>query len=441
MTALELRLRTIVDGHYAPSLVAIIRGHLDLARDACEKGQTNIGYQSFLAAERAAVAVMSPSERTARLVSMREEARQKLQGSWRGDALERLVGHDSEISVAALQEALFHLHSRSQDVYRKIDILRQQLTFLGMILAILVFAVVVLARVDYINVVNPNAYEMLPLAVLFGALGGSLSAFISATHTPPEAKIPDAQRTGVISMVRSLIGGAAAIPIYILLEGRLITGISEDVPAAALLGFCFLGGFSERWFISRIESLSGGAPHEPARDHILVGHDLTAEETRVTERDQRFRAGVGAVIARADGKVLVARRRNTEDSWQFPQGGIQQGETEENALFRELAEELGLHRRQLTVLAKHPELLSYELPAEYRSAKTGRGQSQRWFLLSLQSGIEVDLSNAEEFDGHRWVRLTEASNLAPDFRQPIYQRLADAFGEKLPGGGEQPTNG
>src|SRR5437667_7431009 len=98
---------------------------------------------------------------------------------------------------------------------------------------------------------------------------------------------------------------------------------------------------------------------------------------------ERFRAGVGAVIYKAGGSVLVLERSDLPGSWQFPQGGLHAGETVEDALYREIREETGLTKEQLRQSFEVPMWIGYELPEEMRRKKTGRGQVHRWFFLEL----------------------------------------------------------
>jgi len=137
---------------------------------------------------------------------------------------------------------------------------------------------------------------------------------------------------------------------------------------------------------------------------------------------QYFRACVGAVITRGD-QVLVFERKRHPGSWQFPQGGLEADEEPEDAAWREVLEETGLTRDKLALLFRHPEVLTYELPAAWRSKKTGLGQSQYWFYFQLL-GEESDIAPDErEFSAAKWVSMREAVKDAVDFRRPVYQRV------------------
>ena len=101
-----------------------------------------------------------------------------------------------------------------------------------------------------------------------------------------------------------------------------------------------------------------------------------------------YRANVGIVITNEKRQILLAKRFK-QDAWQLPQGGIDTDETELDALYRELEEEVGLNPGHVTLLAKTPKWLRYDLPTEHirrRQKPTCIGQKQVWFLLKLKSG-------------------------------------------------------
>jgi putative (di)nucleoside polyphosphate hydrolase len=143
---------------------------------------------------------------------------------------------------------------------------------------------------------------------------------------------------------------------------------------------------------------------------------------------QYFRAGVGAVIVDARGRVLVGERRKRPGSWQFPQGGIEKGETPEDAVYREIHEETGLERADIKLLARHPGWLCYELPPRLQSEKTGLGQAQRWFhfRLKARSGWTLPDDHAE-FRRFEWISFDSAVRRAVSFRRPIYKVLRETF--------------
>jgi putative (di)nucleoside polyphosphate hydrolase len=139
-----------------------------------------------------------------------------------------------------------------------------------------------------------------------------------------------------------------------------------------------------------------------------------------------FRPNVGIILAHADGRVLWAKRIGQE-AWQFPQGGIKLGETPEQALYRELEEELGLRPEHVHYLGVTPGWLSYRLPK--RLIRRGRrpiciGQKQKWFLLRLvgcETKVCFDRTPKPEFDGWRWVDYWLPLQEVVSFKREVYQ--------------------
>jgi putative (di)nucleoside polyphosphate hydrolase len=140
-----------------------------------------------------------------------------------------------------------------------------------------------------------------------------------------------------------------------------------------------------------------------------------------------FRANVGIILANAAGQVLWARRCNNPEAWQFPQGGMHEGESPIQSMYRELNEELGLNPEDVEYLAETPDWLSYLLPEKYRrphSKPLCIGQKQKWFLLRLISSedkIKLDHSPKPEFDTWRWVDYWYPLEAIVEFKREVYQ--------------------
>ena len=147
---------------------------------------------------------------------------------------------------------------------------------------------------------------------------------------------------------------------------------------------------------------------------------------------QTFRAGVGAMIFDRQGRVLVLERRDIPGSWQMPQGGLDLGEESEDGATREVAEETGIGAADLEMIGAVDRLLAYELPAHLRTAKTGRGQVQYWFLFRFTGGDQaITLGDGQEFVAWEWVSVDEAVKRVVDFKQPLYRALADYYRNKV----------
>lgn len=147
-----------------------------------------------------------------------------------------------------------------------------------------------------------------------------------------------------------------------------------------------------------------------------------------------YRANVGIILNNQDGKLLWARRVGQE-AWQFPQGGIQPNETPEDAMYRELREEVGLESYHVTILGRTSDWLRYQLPKaliRHQSKPLCIGQKQIWFLLELvgdESDVRLDLSDQPEFDHWRWVDYWEPLKEIVAFKRNVYE---DALAELEP---------
>ena len=139
-----------------------------------------------------------------------------------------------------------------------------------------------------------------------------------------------------------------------------------------------------------------------------------------------FRPNVGIILLNQRSQVFWGKRIRTH-SWQFPQGGIDRGENPEQAMFRELHEEVGLHPRHVQVLARTRDWLRYEVPDRFirRDARGHyKGQKQIWFLLQLV-GHDWDLNlratDHPEFDAWRWNDYWVPLDVVVEFKRGVYE--------------------
>ncbi len=143
-----------------------------------------------------------------------------------------------------------------------------------------------------------------------------------------------------------------------------------------------------------------------------------------------FRPNVGIILANQQGQLLWARRVGGQDAWQFPQGGIQQNEEPEQALFRELEEEIGLKPEQVKVLGNTRGWLRYRLPKRLvRPRDEGPlciGQKQKWFLLEIMADDDsIRFDNAgepPEFDRWQWVSYWYPVTRVVSFKRDVYRK-------------------
>ncbi|MEM7504783.1 MAG: RNA pyrophosphohydrolase [Pseudomonadota bacterium] len=157
-----------------------------------------------------------------------------------------------------------------------------------------------------------------------------------------------------------------------------------------------------------------------------------------------FRANVGIILANHAGKLLLAGRIGNK-GWQFPQGGLQQGESLEEAMFRELHEEVGLKEADVEILAVTEDWLRYRLPDKFvrrQSKPLCIGQKQRWFLLRLvgdDSQVRLDSGDTPEFDRWRWVDFWRPVNEVIYFKRRVYSMALNELGPHVYPEGLPPT--
>jgi len=139
-----------------------------------------------------------------------------------------------------------------------------------------------------------------------------------------------------------------------------------------------------------------------------------------------YRPNVGIIVANERGQVLWAKRIG-QDAWQFPQGGINEGETPEQALFRELGEEIGLAESSVQVIGCTKGWLRYRLPKRLlrQNSSSFVGQKQKWFLLKMldeDSAVSVDGTATPEFDFWEWVSYWYPLGQVVAFKRDVYRR-------------------
>ena len=150
-----------------------------------------------------------------------------------------------------------------------------------------------------------------------------------------------------------------------------------------------------------------------------------------------FRPNVGIVLLNQKNQVFWGKRIRTH-SWQFPQGGIDKGETPEQAMFRELHEEVGLKPEHVRIVARTRDWLRYEVPERFvrRDARgLYKGQKQIWYLLQLIANdwdLNLRATDHPEFDAWRWNHYWVPLDTVIEFKRSVYEMALTELSRHVP---------
>lgn len=145
-----------------------------------------------------------------------------------------------------------------------------------------------------------------------------------------------------------------------------------------------------------------------------------------------YRPNVAAIILSSEYpkkcEFMLSRRNGMKRGWQFPQGGIDEGESNIEALMRELKEEIGTN--DVEILAEYPKWITYDFPKTTKSKLYPfRGQTQKYFLVKLRESARIDLFAHEipEFEEYKFVDIGELFKRASFLKRRAYRKVIDYF--------------
>ena len=141
-----------------------------------------------------------------------------------------------------------------------------------------------------------------------------------------------------------------------------------------------------------------------------------------------FRAGTIAVVRNSKGEILAFERQDRPGQWQLPQGGMDVGESVVECVWRELNEETGLGRNDVTLVDEYPEWTVYEWPDELVNPegldrRKRLGQAQRWFTFEAKNDEIEPIPDGVEFGAWKWVTASWLIDQVVEFRRASYQRV------------------
>ena len=145
-----------------------------------------------------------------------------------------------------------------------------------------------------------------------------------------------------------------------------------------------------------------------------------------------YRKNVGLIVLDRNNQLLVCRRKGKK-TWQFPQGGIDVGESNTQAAYRELFEEVGIKKNQVNILQKSKHWYTYDLPDKYRprpkSLKNFKGQIQKWYMLQANTNLEINLLNEipQEFVEFKWSTYWYCLSCVVPFKRDVYRNVLTEF--------------
>jgi len=151
-------------------------------------------------------------------------------------------------------------------------------------------------------------------------------------------------------------------------------------------------------------------------------------------QEKVYRPNVAVVVLSAEypqkKDVFIAERSDLSNMWQFPQGGIDEGESAEEALFRELEEEIGT--RDVKIIAEYPEWISYDFPSHVaKKMQPFAGQTQRYYLVQLNSTAMINIeTEIPEFSSFKFVDFSKLSDYIAHFKRPVYEKVLSYFKEE-----------
>jgi putative (di)nucleoside polyphosphate hydrolase len=155
-------------------------------------------------------------------------------------------------------------------------------------------------------------------------------------------------------------------------------------------------------------------------------------EMCITMNQQPYRPNVAAIILSPEypkkKRIFLAERIDIGTTvWQFPQGGIDKGESARKALFRELKEEIGTDK--IEIIAEYPEWIAYEYPEDVvKKMRPYAGQTQRYYLVKLKKDAKINLDTKHpEFSNYKFVKPKDILDEVSHFKKPVYKKAIQYF--------------
>lgn len=144
---------------------------------------------------------------------------------------------------------------------------------------------------------------------------------------------------------------------------------------------------------------------------------------------KNYRPCVVAAFVNEKNELLVGKRKHLPAAWQLPQGGIEEGEDPQKALFREVKEEIGIEHFEILASSKEPYFYDFPKDASFDLSKKFSGQKQYWFLCKIVDNFLPDLEKAidDEFDEITWMPSKDLLNQIIHWKKEVYYKALLEF--------------
>ena len=152
--------------------------------------------------------------------------------------------------------------------------------------------------------------------------------------------------------------------------------------------------------------------------------------------NKSYRKCVGMMILNNTNEILVGKRIDHPSGfWQMPQGGIDEHENPEEAVWREMIEEIGTNN--VTLIKTSNQWLNYDIPNDtLKTLPWGhkyKGQTQKWFAFKFtgkDEDINVGTTNPE-FSEWKWINYQDIVDKIVPFKRSVYSKILKEFEELI----------
>ena len=158
---------------------------------------------------------------------------------------------------------------------------------------------------------------------------------------------------------------------------------------------------------------------------------MTDKNEITKDNTKNYRPNVAAIVLSAKYphtcEIFIASRTDVDNAWQFPQGGIDKGETAKEALYRELEEEIGTGN--VEIIAEYPKWVSYDFPpAIAKKMQPYDGQIQKYYLVKLKKGARININTElPEFSEYKFVPTKNIYDYITFFKRTVYKQVLKYF--------------